>query len=78
MVATVSNILSDHTQTPFGERAALLSAAKFLRSRFDAAPCDSPGVSNCVRCTAVYLAKRVEKLVALNEEQHSPVEREGE
>lgn len=47
-----------------GAAAALLSSAKFLKDRFVSARCDSPAVSECVRCNAVFLAEHIEKLVS--------------
>lgn len=67
MTVSVNDVLSSyHGRTnPGGEKEALLSAASLLRSRLDNVRCDSEAVSDCVRCSTVYLARKVERLVSL-------------
>lgn len=45
---------------------AAASSARFLRERFEHQPCDSDGVSDCVRCTVIHLVTVAEKALAGN------------
>jgi hypothetical protein len=45
-------------------RPAVESSIKFLLERYEQAKCDSDGVSNCVRCQVVFLAKSVREYFA--------------
>jgi hypothetical protein len=40
------------------DQAAIKSTATFLLDHFKARPCDSDGVASCVRCNAVFLARK--------------------
>lgn len=48
---------------------AVESSIKFLLERYEHARCDSDGVSNCVRCQVVFLAKSVREMLAEPEAQ---------
>lgn len=44
---------------PHLHEPSVRSACEMLIERFDRARCDSDGVSRCIRCNSVYLAKSI-------------------
>lgn len=44
-------------------REAVESSIKLVLERYEHAPCDDPGVSACLRCNAVFLAKSVREML---------------
>lgn len=40
------------------ETLAIRFAATFLFNHFKDLPCDNDGVASCIRCNAIYLARR--------------------
>lgn len=46
------------------EQAALESAMKFIETDVAGRRCDSPDVSNCVRCNATYLSRQARCMIA--------------
>lgn len=46
------------------DRAALEAACQFIEEKVKPRRCDSDGVSNCWRCTSVFLASRMRELLS--------------
>lgn len=60
--------LLPHNEAPgWGSAAALKSAAEEVISRTQRAPCDSPAVSDCLRCNSYFLAKAMLDLLTRSE-----------
>lgn len=49
---------------PIKDRAAIESSCRFIEEKIAPRKCDSDGVSGCLRCQSVYLAKRMREMLA--------------